>query len=89
MGFGRRQSKKKKKHYYPSKPMISNGKGAYCFYCQRILKATTDPGPRRATRDHVNPKSNGGGKRVWACFECNQRKGSTNFMTFLNTFWRE
>lgn len=54
--------------------MCSNGRGARCAYCDRVLEAVTSPNRIAATRDHVVPKSSGGERRVWACRQCNALK---------------
>jgi len=44
-----------------------------CTYCGLALRAR---GQGRATRDHVRPRSLGGGPTVPACSWCNQLKGA-------------
>lgn len=46
-----------------------------CHWCDRPLKATTDPSNLAATRDHIVPVSKGGRKWVWSCRACNEIKG--------------
>jgi len=55
-------------------PLSSNGKGASCAYCERILHSTKSRSRLAATRDHVKPASLGGGHKVWCCWACNQIK---------------
>ena len=47
-----------------------------CYYCRRLMRLTLKPVDSQATRDHVVPRCQGGGKVVAACRECNHRKGS-------------
>lgn len=59
--------------------------GRPCYWCRRTLSAKPPkhylghPDPSAATRDHVIPTSKGGSNdksnRVWACYNCNHRKG--------------
>ncbi len=49
-------------------------RGQRCHYCEQALNGQT------ATKDHVIPKSRGGGRGenlVWACKKCNGLKGNT------------
>ena len=56
-------------------PFTQNGRGEKCFYCERILMASTANSQLAATRDHVIPASRGGTRRVWCCKACNKVKG--------------
>lgn len=56
--------------------------GGLCFYCHRVM--TT--GSSRPTREHVVPKSKGGGHKgniVAACFRCNTSKGNMGVELFV------
>jgi len=67
-------------------PLSSDGKGARCRYCGRMLEATTSKAATRATRDHYWPQSKGGKHKVWACFVCNHMKGDmhpTEWLTYM------
>jgi len=55
--------------------MASNGKGASCIYCERVLEATTSLSSTAATRDHLHPRSRGGTLKDWCCKACNGIKG--------------
>ena len=53
--------------------------GGRCKYCGGVT-ALDGEGHNRATRDHVNPRANGGQQSanlVLACARCNEAKGST------------
>lgn len=56
-----------------------------CCYCGN--KMTLTLGKRRtATREHIKPKSQGGGIRdnfAAACLECNKEKGNTPLIIYL------
>ena len=68
----------KKKH----PRQLYNQQEGKCFYCGSQLGGF-EPGVKgkKATIDHVYPKSKGGSddisNKVLACQECNQRKGDT------------
>jgi len=64
-------------------PMSSNGRGAVCFYCERVLEATASRSRVAATRDHIHPKSKGGERKVWACRQCNLLKGDMTYEEWL------
>lgn len=59
-----------------------------CFYCKRIMSLTQDirhPEGLRATREHLNPRSlggGGGGNIVAACLRCNQARGRRPWLQF-------
>lgn len=59
-----------------------------CFYCHEPVACwqCTPEVHREATRDHVVPKSQGGGNRyenlVLACRRCNEERGDTEFEVF-------
>lgn len=56
----------------------------HCEYCRVFL--TSDS----ATRDHIHPKSLGGGRGdnlALACRPCNTRKGSLSAIEFLESTW--
>lgn len=55
-----------------------------CFYCGQPLR------PGTATRDHVVPRSEGGGggwNVVLACRPCNKRKANLPVQRFLQSEW--
>lgn len=52
-----------------------------CFYCSRPMRPNCPE--TFATRDHTHPRSKGGRATVWACFTCNNLKGS---MTLFQWF---
>jgi 5-methylcytosine-specific restriction endonuclease McrA len=58
--------------------------GAKCFHCEKHM-----PKQRLSqdcTRDHLRPKKDGGGdylhNLVFACGDCNRRKGSVDLISF-------
>ncbi len=58
--------------------------GANCFHCGKHMpkqKMSQD-----CTRDHLRPKKDGGGDHlhnlVFACGDCNRRKGSVDLISF-------
>lgn len=56
----------------------------HCEYCRVFLTIHS------VTRDHIHPKSLGGGRGdnlALACQPCNMRKGSMSAIDFLNTPW--
>lgn len=48
-----------------------------CAWCRRRIHSLREGrwSPLTATRDHIRPKWLGGGRCVWACWECNQLRG--------------
>lgn len=51
-----------------------------CFHCKMLTELTLERKDLQATRDHLIPKSRGGGEGaniVLSCYRCNQDKGST------------
>lgn len=53
----------------------SNGSGARCHWCRRVMLDPSVYSVLCATKDHVIPKSRGGTVKVWCCWTCNQIKG--------------
>ena len=64
-----------------AKEFLSENLDARCIYCDR--KLTND----NATTDHIIPISEGGNNAqinlVVVCFDCNNERGSTGFLTYL------
>ena len=58
--------------------------GAHCFHCKTWMPA--QPMSQSCTRDHVRPKKDGGRgylhNLVFACGECNRRKGGKGIISF-------
>lgn len=58
--------------------------GAHCFHCKTWMPA--QPMSQSCTRDHVRPKMDGGRgylhNLVFACGECNRRKGGKGIVSF-------
>ena len=53
-------------------------KGGHCFHCGSLTLLTRVRCDRQATRDHLIPRSKGGGdgaNLVLSCYRCNQDKG--------------
>lgn len=51
-----------------------------CYHCRRVTLLTLVRCPMQATRDHLIPRSKGGGEGenvVLSCYKCNQDKGDT------------
>ena len=72
-----------------------NGHNANCAYCDRRLVGAPSRSALMATRDHIEPKSRGGRRTVWACFTCNNMKGCMSpvewraFMTANPEWWKD
>lgn len=67
----------------PRRKVVYDRAGGLCEYCGvRTLPGAEDHHPRKATIDHLVPKSAGGSNElpnlVLACRACNQAKGSHN-----------
>lgn len=66
-----------------AKEFLVSNKNARCIYCER--KLTNE----NATTDHIVPISEGGNNAqinlVVVCFDCNNERGSTPFLTYLKT----
>lgn len=76
-------------HFFSNITFRSDGRGAICRYCCRILEATTSGTELAACREHLHPKSKGGRKRVWACKKCDTLKGNKSkpeWEEFMRTF---
>jgi len=58
--------------------------GAKCFHCGDWMEP--QPMSHHCTRDHVRPKSGGGGNHlhnlVFACGKCNRAKGGNDLVSF-------
>lgn len=58
--------------------------GAHCFHCQRWIPAQKLS--QACTRDHLRPKKNGGRdylhNLVFACADCNRKKGASDIVDF-------
>lgn len=63
--------------------------GAACPYCRRTMDALNV----LPTIDHIHPRSLGGQTTIWACMDCNGRKGNMTlpewraFMTDNPQWW--
>jgi hypothetical protein len=74
---------------------VRKGGKSRCFYCRRMLEASTSPGKLAYTADHVTPQSLGGTKTVPCCRQCNGLKGSIHpkewfwFIGKYTLYWRD
>lgn len=82
-----------KKHEIPKhRDIIAGRLGHKCCYCERPLlraSAKTRDGkhhPRAATIEHLRRKVDGGrnilDNKAVACFECNNGRGNTDWLTY-------
>jgi len=78
------------------KTRMAGSGGGYCCYCKRgPLEPSTSRSNLAFTRDHVNPKANGGGKTVPCCRKCNNLKSDLHprewfwFIDHHPRWWKE
>ncbi len=58
----------------------------WCAYCGRkLIWEKNAAGERNASRDHVFPKSNGGGVTIPSCVSCNRAKANRSAAEFLTS----
>ena len=68
--------------------------GNNCIYCFKLLTVDLPKNhPDRVTLDHIVPQSEGGSDLITnltiACGECNSKRGSMNFFSYLSLFTSE
>lgn len=63
---------------------FGDGRRLRCAYCGETTETALEPAhARRATRDHILAKAQGGRVTVPACRSCNQRKAGRQFADFI------
>ena len=69
-------------------PRLILANGLACPYCGRTLRLNAKRSGQAPTRDHVNPKSLGGGPTIICCRRCNQHKADQALSEWAATLTR-
>lgn len=74
--------------------ILVNDYGMVCFYCAvPVFRTRYEDAPNKVTIDHVVPISKGGrtelSNLVICCKQCNQEKGSQDFLPFFRAKQKE
>ena len=75
------------KHKYKKNAIFSKTNG-HCFYCGKKLQLRKRNAKDYMTKDHLNPKANGGSNYISnlvpSCKSCNTLKGNLSYIEFIN-----